>query len=261
MSAAALPAPFRAFSYHWLLYRRTWRGSIVIGLVNPLLFLTGIGIGIGKLIDANSGGVDGVSYLAWLAPGVLAASAMQMAFAGGGFSVFRDASPQGSYPSASATPLSPTDILVGHQLFTTLRVGLLSAGFVAVQIALGAAPSIWGAALAVPAACLTGLAFSAPMAAWAVTVRRFTTLQTVFRFVVQPLYLLSGTFFPLTTTPSWLQKLAYASPLWHGVELCRGLSLGTLTVRGLLLHGGILVALTVAGLACARVTYRRRLHE
>ncbi|MDX6516763.1 MAG: lipooligosaccharide transport system permease protein [Gaiellaceae bacterium] len=260
MTAAVLPS-FRAFSYHWLLYRRTWKGSIVIGLVNPLLFLTGIGIGIGKLIDANSGGVDGVDYLAWLAPGVLAASAMQMAFAGGGFAAFREATPEGSYASAAATPLSPTDIMVGQQLFATARVALLSAGFVVVQVALSAAPSLSGAALAVPAACLTGIAFSAPMAAWAVTVRRFTTLQTVFRFIVQPLYLLSGTFFPLTSAPEWLQKLAYLSPLWHGVQLCRGLSLGTLTARQLLVHGSVLIVLAAGGLIVARVTYRRRLHQ
>jgi Nod factor-specific ABC transporter NodJ protein len=256
----ALAAPLRVFSRHWLVYRRTWLGSIVIGLVNPLLFLTGIGIGIGKLIDVNSGGVDGVAYLAWLAPGILAASAMQMSFITAGFNVFREAAPFGSYPSAAATPLSSTDILVGHQLFAAYRIALLSVGFVLVQIVIGAAVSTWGALLSVLAACLTGLAFSGPVAAWTVTVRRFATLQTVFRFIVQPLYLLSGTFFPLSAAPGWLQKLAYLSPLWHGVVLCRGLSLGTLTATQLLVHGGILVLLAAGGLLCARLTYRRRLH-
>jgi lipooligosaccharide transport system permease protein len=261
VTAAAIPALFRAFSRHWLLYRRTWRGSFVIGLLNPLLFLTGVGIGIGKLIDAHSGGLDGVPYLSWLAPGILAASAMQMAFLGGGFNVFWEAAPRGSYPCAAATPLSPTDILLGHQLFTTYRIALLSTAFVLVQILLGAAGSVWGAVLSLPAACLTGLAFSGPVAAWAVTVRRSATLQTVFRFVVQPLYLVSGTFFPLTAAPSWVQQAAYLSPLWHGVELCRGLSLGTLTTEQLLVHGGILTVLAAGGLLCARITFRRRLHQ
>ena len=257
----ALAAPLRVFSRHWLVYRRTWRGSIVIGLVNPLLFLTGIGIGIGKLIDTNAGGVHGVAYLSWLAPGILAASAMQLAFITAGFSVFQESAPLGSYPSAAATPLSSTDILVGHQFFAAYRIALLSAGFVLVQIVIGAAVSTWGALLSVLAACLTGLAFSGLVAAWAVTVTRFATIQTVFRIVIQPLYLLSGTFFPLSVAPGWLQKAAYLSPLWHGVELCRALSLGTLTATQLLVHGGILLLLAAAGLLCARVTYRRRLHQ
>jgi Nod factor-specific ABC transporter NodJ protein len=257
----AIAAPLRVFSRHWLVYRRTWRGSIVIGLANPLLFLTGVGIGIGKLVDAHSGGINGVAYLSWLAPGILAASAMQISFLAGSFSVFSEAAPRGSYPSAAATPVSPTDILVGHQLFLAYRIALLSAGFVLVQTLLGAAVSTWGALLSVPAACVTGLAFSGPVAAWAVTVRRFATLQAVFRIVVQPLYLLSGTFFPLSAAPGWVQKAAYLSPLWHGVELCRALSLGTVTGTQLVVHGGILTALAAGGMLCARVTYRRRLQQ
>jgi ABC-type polysaccharide/polyol phosphate export permease len=175
--------------------------------------------------------------------------------------VFQESSPLGSYPSAAATPLSSTDILVGHQLFAAYRIALLSAGFVLVQIVMGAAVSTSGALLSVLAACLTGLAFSGPVAAWAVTVTRFSTLQTVFRILIQPLYLLSGTFFPLSAAPGWLQKAAYLSPLWHGVELCRALSLGTLTAAQLLVHGGILLLVAVGGLLCARVTYRRRLHQ
>jgi lipooligosaccharide transport system permease protein len=259
VTAAALPAPARVFSRYWLVYKRTWRGSIVIGLANPLLFLTGLGIGIGKLVDAHSGGVDGVSYIAWLAPGILAASAMQMSFLMGGFGVFWEAAADGSYPSGSFTPLTPTDILVGSMLFAAYRIALLSAAFVAVQIALGAAVSVPGTLLSIPAACLTGLAFAAPAAAWTMTVRRFTTLQAMFRIVVQPLYLLSGTFFPLTVAPGWVQKAANASPLLHGVVLCRGLSLGTLTARQLAVHGSVLVAIAAGGLLCARVTYRRRL--
>jgi lipooligosaccharide transport system permease protein len=94
-----------------------------------------------------------------------------------------------------------------------------------------------------------------------VTVTRYATLRSFFRIVVQPLYLLSGTFFPLSTSPGWVQKAAYLSPLWHGVVLCRGLSLGTLTTTQLLVHGGVLVLLAAGGLLCARITYRRRLHR
>jgi lipooligosaccharide transport system permease protein len=260
MTELSLAPPLREFAAEWLKYRRTWRGSIVIGLVNPLLFLTGIGI-IGKLIDSSATGpLGGVSYLTWLAPGLMAASAMQMGFGSGGFGAFRAAAPGGGYRAASATPMSPTDILLGSLLFVTFRLSLLSAGFLLVQAVLGAAPT-WWSVLTVPAAALTGLAFAAPMAAWGIATKRFSTMQTVFRFVVQPLYLLSGTFFPLSTVPAWLQKVAYASPLWHGVELCRDINLGRLTFAAGAVHGGFLIAMVIAGVLFARVTYRRKLHE
>ncbi|MDQ1708882.1 MAG: lipooligosaccharide transport system permease protein [Frankiaceae bacterium] len=249
----------RAFSYHWLLYRRTWRGSIVIGLVNPLLFLTGIGIGIGKLIDSGGGNALGVPYLAFLAPGMLAASAMQMAFGSSGFAVFFSAEPSGSYTAAAATPLDPTDILLGHQLFTAFRVALLSSGYVIVQVLLGAARSPL-VVLTIPAAALTGAAFAGPAAAWSITAKRFTSIEAMFRFVIQPLYFLSGTFFSLATAPAWVRTVAYLSPLWHGVELCRALSLGRVDGASLAGHVAFLAAVAIAGLAAAVITYRRRLH-
>ena len=258
--APSLPLALREFSCMWLKYRRTWRGSIVIGLVNPLLFLTGIGI-IGKLIDDSpSGPLGGVPYLTWLAPGLMAASAMQMGFGSGGFGAFRGAAPDGSFRTSAATPMSPTDIMVGALLFVACRLALLSTGFFLVQVLLGAAPTAWSV-LTIGSATLTGLAFAAPMAAWGVLTKRFSTLHTVFRFVVQPLYLLSGTFFPLSTVPTWLQKAAYVSPLWHGVQLTRDINLSRLTLAGGLVHVSVLTGLTVAGVAAARVTFRRRLYQ
>lgn len=260
MSALAAPLAMRAFSYHWLLYRRTWRSTFVIGFLNPLLFLTGIGIGIGKLIDSDATGVlGGVPYLSFLAPGVLAASAMQMAFTGA-FATFFAATPTGSYTSAAATELGPTDVLLGHQLFITFRVLLLSAAFVLVQVLLGAAESPL-VALTILTAALTGTAFSAAGAAIGISVKRFKTVQSVFRFCIQPLYLLSGTFFALETVPGWLQRAAYASPLWHGVELSRALSLGTVTGRQVLVHGGFLLIATAVGFVLARSAYERRLRQ
>ena len=257
---AALSLPLREFNYNWLKYRRTWRGSVVIGLVNPLLFLTGIGI-IGKLIDQSpSGPLGGVPYLTWLAPGLMAASAMQMGFGAGAFAVFHAAAPSGSFRAATATPMSPSDIVLGSLIFVAFRLSLLSTGFFLVQLLLGAAPSPWSV-LTIGTATLTGLAFAAPMAAWAVVAKRFETMHTVFRFVVQPLYLLSGTFFPLSTVPGWLQRVAYASPLWHGVALTRDINLRTVTLSGAIVHGGFLVVLIVAGVLCARVTFQRKLHS
>jgi lipooligosaccharide transport system permease protein len=257
----ALARPLREFAYRWIQYRRTWRSSIVIGLVNPLLFCTGIGIGIGRLVDsAASGPLHGTPYLTFLAPGVLAASAMQMGFGAGAWYVQRAASSSGSYRMSAATPLTPTDILLGHLLYSAFQIGLLSVGFFVVQAALGAAPRP-ESLLTVPAAVLTGLAFAAPVSAWAVERLTFKPVQVLFRFLIQPLYLVSGTFFPLSSTPAWVQKAAWLSPLWHGVELCRRLNLGTLTFGGLAVHGGILAVMVVGGVAAARVAFQRRLHQ
>jgi len=131
--------------------------------------------------------------------------------------------------------------------------------FLAVMAAFGAARSP-AVLLALPAAVLTGLAFAAPIEAWAITRNKDTGFAVVFRFVLIPLFLFSGTFFPVTQLPAWIRPVAYATPLWHGVALCRGISLGTLTAGGALLHVAYLAAITLAGLVVGRRTYRRRLH-
>ena len=108
---------------------------------------------------------------------------------------------------------------------------------------------------------LTGLAFAPALMAWAVTRTRDTSFSVLMRFLMVPLFLFSGTFFPVTQLPGWLQPVAYVTPLWHGVELCRTLTLGTADPGGAAVHVGYLLALTAAGYAVALRTYRRRLHE
>jgi len=116
--------------------------------------------------------------------------------------------------------------------------------------------------LAYPAAVLTGLAFAAPVAAWAVTVKVETSFTYVFRFGLMPLMLFSGTFFPLSQLPAGLRALAYVTPLWHGVALCRAFSLGTAASDpvGMLGHVAYLAALAAAGIWAGARTYRRRLY-
>jgi lipooligosaccharide transport system permease protein len=107
---------------------------------------------------------------------------------------------------------------------------------------------------------LLGVAFAAPAAAWAVTLERETAFNYVFRFGMVPLMLFSATFFPLSRLPGWLQPIAYATPLWQGVALCRGLSLGTLTPGAAAIHVGYLAALAAIGIWAGGRTYRRRLY-
>jgi lipooligosaccharide transport system permease protein len=251
---------WREFS-HWLLrYRRTWRGTIVISVANPLLFLLGIGAGLGHLVDKHAPvAIGGVSYLAFFAPGLLAASAMQTGFIESAGRVAMAAGFDGSYRSAVTTPLGPTQIMGGHLLFMAFRIASSSAAFVVVMLGFGVTNG-WRALGVLVAATLTGFAFAAPSAAWAVTLRQTQRINSVFRFVIIPMYLFSGTFFAVAELPHWLRPLAYVLPLYHGAQLCRTLSLGTATPAGTALHVGVLLALTLAGLAVARVTYRRRLH-
>ena len=131
------------------------------------------------------------------------------------------------YIAAQATPLRPGDIYRGHLMFMTMRIAMNTALVTVYMWAFGATRSGW-VVLAWPAATLTGLAFAAPIAAWAVAVKTESTFAYIFRFGMIPLMLFSGTFFPLSQLPGWLRALAYVTPLWHGVALCRGLSLGYL---------------------------------
>jgi lipooligosaccharide transport system permease protein len=118
----------------------------------------------------------------------------------------------------------------------------------------------WSAVATLVAATLTGVAFGAPAAAWGVTVRQQRDVNTVFRFVIMPLYMFSGTFFAVAQLPRWLRDVAYVTPLWQGVELCRTLALGTATAGGTAIHVAYLAVLAGAGIVVARITYRRRLH-
>lgn len=255
------PMFLRAFGYSMLRYRRTWRGSIVISVANPLLFLIAIGAGLGQLISPDSENLNGVAYLTFFAPGMLAAASMQNGIIESAFPVsMARSSSGGAYRVAAATPLEPEDILYGHVLFMALRVAMSAAAFLAVMLVMDGVHSPL-VVLTLPAAVLIGLAFATPVAAWAVTLPDPSPVGNLFKWVVMPLYLFSGTFFAIEQLPSWLQALAWISPLWHGVDLCRTLSLGTATWPMSLLHVAYLAALTCAGLLLARRTYRRHLHE
>jgi Nod factor-specific ABC transporter NodJ protein len=253
-------APTRQVFRYWLMrYARTWRSTIVISVANPLLFLLGIGVGIGHLVDGHTATLSGVSYTHFFAPGLLAASAMQTGFIEGGGGVALAAGQGGSYSAAATTPLEPGEILAGHLLFITFRVLTSSAAFILVMAVFGVADGWWVLA-ALPAALLTGLAFAAPTAAWAVGLRTTTKLNSLYRFLLMPMYMFSGTFFALSELPHGVRLIAEVFPLAQGVELCRSLSLGNASVVDVVARAVYLLAFVVVGVIVARVTYGRRLH-
>jgi lipooligosaccharide transport system permease protein len=243
----------------WLTnYRRTWQGSIYSSALSPLLYLGAMGLGLGTLVNAHTR-LDGVSYLAFLAPGLLAAAAMETAIGESTYPILGSVKWLKTYQAAAASPLRPADLFHGHLLFTTLRLIMNSLIFLVVMAAFGAVRSPWVLA-ALPVAVLTGLAFATPIEAWAVTRNKDQSFSLIFRFGMIPLFLFSGTFFPISQLPGWIRPLAYITPLWHGVALCRSLSLGTVSLGGALVHIAYLAVLAAAGIAIGRRCYQRRLY-
>jgi len=251
----------RAFGCWLTVYRRTWRSSIWSSVLGPLFYLGAMGLGLGTLVDRHgTASLGGVSYLAFVAPAILATSAMNTAMGEASYPVFGSVKWNKIYIAAQASPLRPSDIFRGHLMFITIRIAMNAAVVTVFMWAFGATRSAW-VVLAWPAATLTGLAFAAPVAAWAVTVTSENSFAYLFRFGMMPLMLFSGTFFPVSQLPGWLRLLAYATPLWHGVALCRALSLGSgVDLLGALGHVAYLAALAAAGIWAGARTYHRRLY-
>jgi len=264
--AARPPVPpglaFRAFRCWLTVYRRIWRSSIWSSVLGPVFYLGALGFGLGTLVDRHgTASLGGVSYLAFVAPAILASGAMNTAMGEASYPVFGSVKWNKISIGAQASPLRPSDIFRGHLMFMTMRIAMNSALVTMFLWVFGAARSAW-VVMAWPAAVLTGLAFAAPVAAWAITVKQANSFAYVFRFGLMPLMLFSGTFFPLSQLPGWLRALAYATPLWHGVALCRAFSLGYAVddPLGMLGHAAYLAVLAAAGIWAGARTYRRRLY-
>lgn len=250
----------RELRHQVTLYRRTWRGTLFSSIVTPVLYLAAMGAGLGSLVNHHAPArLGGVSYLSFIAPGLLAASAMQIAIGASTYPVLSGVKWQRTYFATVATPVRPADIFHGFLLFVTFRLTLAAASFLAVMSVFGAVATPLAIA-AVPVAVLTGLAFAAPVAAWAVTLGTDVGFSLLYRLGMIPMFLFSATFFPLSQLPAWLRPVAYVTPLWHGVAACRALTLGDASPPALLAHVGYLAALTAAGVVAGQRTHRRRLY-
>jgi lipooligosaccharide transport system permease protein len=255
----AAPLALRSFEYWLFQYKRTWRGSVISTILFPVLFLASMGLGLGTLVDSSaSGGVEGHSYLVFLAPGLLAATAMQTAVGESTYPVMGAIKWVKTYHAMLATPLGVLDVLVGHLLYIGARVLIGSAIFLAVMTAFGAVESPL-ALLTLPAALLTGLAFATPVVAYSAVLDNDYGFALLLRFFVVPLFLFGGVFFPVTQLPLVLEQLAYLTPLWHGVALSRELALGTATAGATLLHVAYLAVWIAVGFVFAVRNYQRRL--
>jgi lipooligosaccharide transport system permease protein len=254
----AILQPLRAYE-HWLAqYKRVWRGTVGTSLVNPILYLTALGVGLGTIVDETQNAPGGVPYLDFVAPGLLAAAAMQTAATESSWPVMAAIKWSRVYYGMIATPLTERDAFIGHQLFVVTRVLVSSAAYLAIIAVFGAVSS-WLGLLVVPVAVLIGAAFSMPMAAVSASVENDNTFVTIFRFLIVPMFLFSGTFFPVSQLPLAFELVAYVTPLWHGVALCRMLTLGDVDAAAALGHVAYLAAWAVVGFELARRAYRKRL--
>src|SRR6185437_2352432 len=253
----ATPMWLRAASYWGYQYRRTWRSSVVTSFLIPVLYLASMGVALGSLIDKHSHGVGGVSYVAFLAPGLLAGTCMQIGTNDATYPVMGAIKWMRTYQAQLAAPLGVYDVLLGHLAWIAARLAIVVSIYLAVMAAFGVVYSPY-AILALPAGVLTGLAFAAPVSAFAATQDKDSSFSTLYRFAIIPMFLFSGTFFPVSQLPTWLEAVAYATPLYHGVALCRDLTLGQVSWADLG-HLAYLCALAFIGYLAGRRTFARRL--
>jgi lipooligosaccharide transport system permease protein len=237
----------RQFDYWATVYKRTWKGSLVSSFLLPLLYLAAMGIGLGSFVDDNgSGALGGISYLQFIAPGLLAATALQIAVGESTYPVMGGIKWQKFYFSMVATPLRPADVMYGQLAFVAFRVLTTCTVFLVVIALFHGLATPWGL-FGLPVALLVGMAVSAPVCAVATRLENDTGFSMIFRFGVVPAFLFSGAFFPVAQLPDWIEWLAYLSPLWHGVELSRDLSLGTVDPLAALGNLAYLAAWFVVG--------------
>lgn len=247
----ALSRSLRFAESEVIAYRRTWRGTLITSFVNPVFFLAAMGAGLGSLVDSGQGDL-GITYLAFVATGLMAANAMQNGAGDGSFPVMAGVLWRKNFQGTITTPLGPQDIIWGRLIWGAARLLFVLLVFSVIAVLFGAM-EIGPALLAVPPAILTGIAFTTVVTAWTLTREDGRALSSLFRFGIVPLFLFSGTFFPIAQLPAFLQPVAYATPLFHGVELVRKIALPEatdqiVTTMPMWIHIVYLLAMTAVGI-------------
>jgi len=245
---------------HWLIsYRRIWRGSIFSTALMPLLYFAGIGLGVGVYVNqARPAALGGTSYLAYIAPGLLATAAFQVMAGEMSWPVFAAMRWGQQYKAMLASPLRPVDILSGQIIFGLLRATSAAVAFFMVMVLFGMVRSPVAAA-SLGAAALTALAVSGWLFTVSITARTEGVMSLTYRFGVIPVTLFSGVFFPVSQLPLLVRPIAWLSPLWHGTELARSATLGWPAPLPPAVHLACLLAWVVSGLYLAQRSINRKL--
>jgi len=231
-----------------LAYRRAWY-VFVTGFLEPLFYLFSIGVGVGKLVHGFEFNGAEIGYRDFVAPGMIAASAMNGALLDATFNFFFKLKYNKLFDQMLATPLTTLDVARGELAWSLLRGGLYSAAFLVIMVLLGLVGS-WWALLVVPASLLIGLAFGAAGMALTTWMRSWQDFEYV-TLTTMPMFLFSATFFPITAFPDWLRWIVEFTPLYRGVVLCRELTTGELSWAAAV-SVVYLVAMGAIGLALVR---------
>jgi lipooligosaccharide transport system permease protein len=245
---------------YWLtVLRRTWRGTVITNFLVPFLYLTAMGVGLGSFVDTASShrALGGVSYLAFIAPGLLATTAMQTAVFESTYPVMAGFKWQRFFFSMAATPLESPDIVLAQLVFIAFRVLTACAFFLVVMAAYGAVHSWWGGLASLGVVVLLGLAYAAPIVGLSSRLKSENAFSLIFRLGLMPMFLFSGAFFPISQLGGFAW-LAYLTPIWHGVDLVRALTLGEVHVLAALGHLAYLLGWLVAGWLYAVSGFQRR---
>lgn len=247
--------------HFWTWYRRNWRATAVSSVLQPLLFLLAFGIGFGALVTGRPGvaaATGGVPYLVWLAPAMLAVSAVQSGAFESSYPVLSGFKWQRIYYAMTAGPITPAQVAIGHVAWVAIKLTISGSVFVVVAALVGGviSPGILGALLA---AVLTGTAVTALVTAYAATVELDQGFSVIFRLIVVPITLFSGTFFPIDRLPAWIRPVAWVSPLWHGTELGRAAALDRWQALPALGHLAYLLTLIAVGSVLAARLFAKRL--
>lgn len=222
-------AQWRIVERNYLVYRNSWP-VFLTGMLEPVFYLFSIGIGVGDLVgELPLGGGRFVDYTAFVAPAMLASSAMNGALYDATYNIFFRMKYAKLYDAMLATPLKPLDVARGEVTWALLRGAFYSAAFIVIMVAMGLVES-WWMLLALPATLLIGYAFAGAGMALTTWMRSWQDFEYI-QLAVMPMFLFSATFYPVDTYPGVVEWLVRCTPLYQGVALCRDLALGTVGVE------------------------------
>jgi lipooligosaccharide transport system permease protein len=242
----------------WTWYKRNWRSSVVSSVVQPALFLLALGFGLGSQVQAGEA-TGGLRYVVYLAPALLIVTAVQIGAFESTYPILSAFKWQQTFLAIAASPITPAQILAGQLSWIGIRLVTSGAAYLLVAAALGTLTGP-GVLLTLVVAVLTGMAFAAPVVAYAATIEgEGTQFNALFRFVVMPMTLFAGAFFPVAQLPVWLRPVAWLTPIWHGTEVGRDAAFGTLTWWPALGHLAYLLAVIGVGVWFGVRNFRRRL--
>ena len=239
---------WRQTDYWTTVYKRTWKGTAITSFVMPLFYVGAMGVLLGGFIDSGDAQLEGAaSYLAFVAPGLVAPHAMQTATGEVTWPVMGMIKWHRTYYGMTATPLAVADVVAAHLMFVVFRVATSCGVFLVVMSFFGVFESVAGVLVAFFVQVLIGMSFAGIFFAYAATLKSEAGFAVIYRLLVMPLFLFSGAFFPVANLSAPLELLAKLTPLWHGVDLTRMLVLDRVDGPLALVHVAYLVVLSAVG--------------